>query len=522
MANVIAFYKIKRLFFYYNQKEVNKTEVAISLKIARSTVFEYFAKFDKISRRYPNICQDDNIFQEMFLERNSSKRKKSSRYIDLIIRFPSITKKLETGEYNLITLWKEYINDYPAGYGYTQFVAHFHTWRELSNQAKFIPNKWEIKSIPPEDMKILKKWRSSNDRRKWARAVVIMELHRGCYNRHLASKLEISDRKIKKWAISYREGGLEALFHKKERKLNRQISQNIKAKKERIIKLLHETPKLHNINRSSWSLKSLAQSYEKQNGEYISISAISDYLKSEGYSIKKAKTVLTSPDPDYRKKLKKITNILSSLGDKEKFFSIDEYGPFSVKIQGGRTWTQNNDTKSIPRRQKSKGKLICTAALELSTNQVTHFYSKTKNTKEMIKLMNILLDKYPDEDRLYLSWDAASWHISKDLYDKIEEVNSSDYRSEKKSAIVKLAPLPVSAQFLNVIESVFSGMAKAIIHNSDYESVDECKLAIDQYFHERNEYFKKHPKRAGKKIWGKEIVKPVFSEVNNCKDPKWR
>jgi hypothetical protein len=32
-----------------------------------------------------------------------------------------------------------------------------------------------------------------------------------------------------------------------------------------------------------------------------------------------------------------------------------------------------------------KGSLICTAALELSTNQVTHFYSKRKNTAEMIK-----------------------------------------------------------------------------------------------------------------------------------------
>ena len=29
-------------------------------------------------------------------------------------------------------------------------------------------------------------------------------------------------------------------------------------------------------------------------------------------------------------------------------------------------------------------------------------------------------------------------------------------------------------------------MAKAIIHNSNYHSVDECKIAIDRYFAERN------------------------------------
>jgi hypothetical protein len=47
---------------------------------------------------------------------------------------------------------------------------------------------------------------------------------------------------------------------------------------------------------------------------------------------------------------------------------------------------------------------------------------------------------------------------------------------------VKTAPLPAGAQFLNVIESVFSGMAKGIIHNSDYPSAEAAKNAIDRYF----------------------------------------
>ena len=68
-------------------------------------------------------------------------------------------------------------------------------------------------------------------------------------------------------------------------------------------------------------------------------------------------------------------------------------------------------------------------------------------------------------------------------------------------------------------EAVF---AKAIIHNSDYQSVEECKSAIDRYFEERNQDFKKHPMRAGKKIWGEERVPAVFNESNNCKDPRYQ
>ena len=67
--------------------------------------------------------------------------------------------------------------------------------------------------------------------------------------------------------------------------------------------------------------------------------------------------------------------------------------------------------------------------------------------------------------------------------------------------IIEFVPLPSSAQFLDVIEAVFSGMKRAVVHNSDYQSVEEMKAAISTHFHERNEFFKHNPKRAGKKIW---------------------
>jgi hypothetical protein len=136
-------------------------------------------------------------------------------------------------------------------------------------------------------------------------------------------------------------------------------------------------------------------------------------------------------------------------------------------------------------------------------------------------LLELLLYKYTTEERIYFSWDAASWHASKKLYEKVIEVNAPEFRNKHHTPHVELAPLPSSAQFLNVIESVFSGMAKAVIHNSDYQSVDECKVAIDRYFAERNHAFLENPKRAGKKIWGEEVVCPIFKENNNCKDPKY-
>jgi methionine synthase II (cobalamin-independent) len=173
----------------------------------------------------------------------------------------------------------------------------------------------------------------------------------------------------------------------------------------------------------------------------------------------------------------------------------------------------------VPQRQRSKGTLIITGALELSTNRITHFYSPAKNTAEMVKLLQKLVDTYADQECIYFSWDAASWHASKAFSASVHEINRMKSNGRPH---VKLVPLPSCAQFLNVIESVFSGMARAIIHNSDFHSLEAAQDAIDKYFAERNEHFSTHPKRAGQKIWGYECVPSEFSVSHNCKDPKYR
>jgi len=288
-----------------------------------------------------------------------------------------------------------------------------------------------------------------------------------------------------------------------------------------LFSILHEPPSLYEVNRTRWEMEDL-QHVMARKGFSISLANIRQIIRNAGYKFRKARKVLTSTDPAYRQKLEEITRTLSGLTESQKFFSIDEFGPFAVKMQGGRALTAPGQERVVPQWQKSKGSLTLIGALELSTNQITHFYATRKNTVEMIKLTQILLDQYNDESLIYLSWDAASWHASKAIFAEVARLNEYGYRTLHHTPSIALVPLPASAQFLNVIESIFSGMARAIIHNSDYASVEDCKAAIDRYFVERNEFFVVHPKRAGDKIWGKERVPPVFSPSNNCKDPLYR
>jgi transposase len=329
-------------------------------------------------------------------------------------------------------------------------------------------------------------------------------------------------RTVNKWYAIYERVGIDGLPVGRHRELSETLQGAIREKKERLFKIIHETPRAYGINRASWSLQALSTAYEKTYGERASRSSISEYFTAAGYKFKKAKKSLMSCDPTYREKLNKLSSTLSHLLPTEKFFSIDEFGPFSIRIHGGRALVPGDQTRTIPQRQRSRGSLICTAALELSSNQILHFYSKRKNSKEIIKLLRRLAIRYKGQSRIFVSWDSASWHASRMLYRIVDEMNCDEFRWLHKTSTVELIPLPAGAQFLNVIESVFSGMSRAILHNSNYGSVDDCKSAINMYLSDRNRAFLERPRRAGNKIWGKERVEPFFKEENNCKDPRWR
>ena len=143
---------------------------------------------------------------------------------------------------------------------------------------------------------------------------------------------------------------------------------------------------------------------------------------------------------------------------------------------------------------------MLSGALNASTNQMTWIYSRAKNTAAMIDLMELLYNQYYSAKKLYVTWDAASWHRSVELVEWLDIFNAAT-RRENKGPIIELVPLPTSSQFLDVIEAVFSGMKRAVIHHSDYSSVSEMKKAISLHFSDRNAHFKENPRRAGRKIW---------------------
>jgi len=312
------------------------------------------------------------------------------------------------------------------------------------------------------------------------------------------SGIGISPSTIERWGASYRRYGEAGLCVRTRRKWPNRAS--ARETKVRILEIFHSQPSTCGINRASWTGESLAKALHKKYGVTVSGCTANRHLSESGYTMRRARQVLTSSDPNYRAKVEVIIQTLQTLGDTETLFFIDELGPLAVKKHGGRSFVKKGEALVVPQLQTPKGSIVLAGALCATTNQMIWCYVQSKDTAAMIDLIELVFSEHQDKTHLYITWDAASWHDSISLVDWLDAFNLKTTEM-KEGPLITLVPLPSCSQFLNVIESVFGVMKKTVIHHSDYQNAHEMKSAISQHFRERNAHFKDNPRRAGKKIW---------------------
>lgn len=76
--------------------------------------------------------------------------------------------------------------------------------------------------------------------------------------------------------------------------------------------LLHEPPKMHGLNQTSWSIRALTPVFNKVYANTDSYEQLRYCLRKFGVGYKKSRRMLTSQDPKFREKinLQKVTDIL--------------------------------------------------------------------------------------------------------------------------------------------------------------------------------------------------------------------
>jgi len=182
----------------------------------------------------------------------------SHRKLRLLACLPSIHSRIEIDGLSVLDAWREEAAN-QCIYKYSQFAALHAIWRSERGLGRTSRAKGRLITVPTTDYAVLKSWQRSQDRRKWEVSVALLGLS-SCHTvSEICHKIGRAKRTVEKWCVTYEQVGIDGLPVKRSRKLSEKSQTAIKEKKERLIKIIHQTPNAHDINRASWSLQALSE-----------------------------------------------------------------------------------------------------------------------------------------------------------------------------------------------------------------------------------------------------------------------
>ncbi len=126
-AKKVDIMELKQLLLLKEKGESNRSCYRI-LSIHRNTINHYVRLFRASRLSYSSLCSlDEKSLQELFPYKETLDKE---RYITLSGYFIYFDKELKKPGCTRETLWREYLQKHPGGYGYSQFNEHINRWRD--------------------------------------------------------------------------------------------------------------------------------------------------------------------------------------------------------------------------------------------------------------------------------------------------------------------------------------------------------------------------------------------------------
>jgi len=133
--------QIKQLLRLHHEGK-GKKEIARILGISRNTVKSYLEKAAADQMDIPALLRLEEPILEARLHAGNPSYKENQRYGDLTAKTSYLLKELKDGVgVTRRLLWEEYREEFPQGYGYTQFCHHLRQQKVAANPSMVMPHK---------------------------------------------------------------------------------------------------------------------------------------------------------------------------------------------------------------------------------------------------------------------------------------------------------------------------------------------------------------------------------------------
>ena len=331
------------------------------------------------------------------------------------------------------------------------------------------------------------------------RARILLLKADGCSIDDIADKVGINRKSVMLCLKKYADGGVEnALFDAPGRGRNAEITDEEKAW---IINIACQKPKDLGYSAETWTYARLT-SHINKSAEAAGFIRLSTIHKSTVHKILddaeikpfRIRYYCEKRDPDFDSKMHNVLLVYKQLS-----FQFDENGQLlpwkedeeivhvlsydeKPGIQAIATTSEdllpdeNHSAISRDYEYKRLGTLSLLAGIDLQTGEAIPLVTETHNSKDYIKFMKLLDDKYPKGDKIRMVLDNLRVHTSEETKQYLATVPGR----------FEFVFTPKHGSWLNMVEGFFSKMTRQMLRGIRVKSKAELADRIYRYFEEVN------------------------------------
>ena len=352
--------------------------------------------------------------------------------------------------------------------------------------------KYPKPNIPEEGLNELKRIRSSrkDEKRRVIRASIILDYLDGYSDDRIASRIGINKNTVKNCLSKLREFGVEAALNDLPRPGKpRTITDEDRSW---ILNLACTKPLDYGYPDELWSYTLMTDHIRKNRDSMINVSrsTVFEILNEAEIRPHKVRYYVEKRDEDFDRKMAVVLHvykevdminngvIIPDLKDTITISFDEKPGIQAISLTSEELPPVPGKHPSVTRDYEYKrlGTLSLLAGIDLHTGSVTETVSRTHNSDDFILFLKKLDSSYPEEKKIRLILDNLKVHTSRKTKEYLLTVPNR----------FEFVFTPKHGSWLNIVEILFSKLARTMLREIRVKTVEELKNRIDQYFQEIN------------------------------------
>ena len=221
--------------------------------------------------------------------------------------------------------------------------------------------------------------------------------------------------------------------------------------------MLHRSPTLFGIDRSTWNLHSIRQNVKWMHT--LTLSAVSQFLHRSHVCYKRGRQHVHSPDLRYDEKIAAIQKArdVALQAPQEVVFLYEDEHTANLRPLVGRSYQEKGGLAEHVTGSASK-QLRLAGVVDVATGQVLVRRRDRFTVKEMYRFLYHVEQHYPQAHIIYIALDNWAVHFHPYVQENLARISSK----------IRLLPLPTYAPWTNPIEKFWLKLNREFMRHHQF------------------------------------------------------